>query len=111
MTSPPRPIKVCPTCGRTFAWRKKWARSWDQVVHCSDRCRGRRAVGRDELEVQILAALAAQPRGAAVALADDSEPMRAAARRLAQRGVIELVQRGVVVDPDRARGLLDVRRR
>jgi hypothetical protein len=33
------PTKVCPVCGRPFAWRKKWARDWAQVVYCSDRCR------------------------------------------------------------------------
>lgn len=33
------PEKTCPTCGRTFTWRKKWARDWDSVVYCSDRCR------------------------------------------------------------------------
>ncbi|MGP1355559.1 DUF2256 domain-containing protein [Roseicyclus sp.] len=34
------PQKTCATCGRPFAWRKKWARVWDEVRHCSDRCRG-----------------------------------------------------------------------
>jgi hypothetical protein len=33
------PTKTCATCGRPFAWRKKWARDWDNVRHCSDRCR------------------------------------------------------------------------
>ena len=35
------PRKLCPVCQRPFAWRKKWARDWDRVVYCSDRCRGR----------------------------------------------------------------------
>ena len=34
------PSKVCLTCNRPFAWRKKWERDWDQVRYCSDRCRG-----------------------------------------------------------------------
>jgi hypothetical protein len=34
------PQKTCATCGRPFAWRKKWARVWEEVRHCSDRCRG-----------------------------------------------------------------------
>ncbi len=34
------PTKVCVSCGRPFAWRKKWARVWDEVKYCSDRCRG-----------------------------------------------------------------------
>jgi hypothetical protein len=33
------PVKICPVCGRTFAWRKKWARDWQQVRYCSDACR------------------------------------------------------------------------
>ncbi|HSF63761.1 MAG TPA: DUF2256 domain-containing protein [Paracoccaceae bacterium] len=34
------PEKTCATCGRPFTWRKKWARVWDEVRYCSDRCRG-----------------------------------------------------------------------
>jgi len=34
------PTKICPVCGRPFAWRKKWADVWDQVIYCSQRCRG-----------------------------------------------------------------------
>jgi hypothetical protein len=33
------PRKICPTCGRPFAWRKKWERDWDHVKYCSDACR------------------------------------------------------------------------
>ncbi|MGV8955229.1 MAG: DUF2256 domain-containing protein [Cypionkella sp.] len=33
------PVKVCVTCGLPFTWRKKWARDWEAVKHCSDRCR------------------------------------------------------------------------
>lgn len=33
------PQKICPVCGRPFAWRKKWARDWETVKYCSDRCR------------------------------------------------------------------------
>ena len=33
------PEKTCPVCQRPFAWRKKWARDWDNVVYCSERCR------------------------------------------------------------------------
>ena len=28
--------KTCASCGRTIEWRKKWARSWDEVQYCSD---------------------------------------------------------------------------
>jgi uncharacterized protein (TIGR00251 family) len=33
------PSKTCATCGRSFNWRKKWERCWDEVRYCSDRCR------------------------------------------------------------------------
>ena len=33
------PSKTCLYCARSFAWRKKWARDWDSVKYCSDRCR------------------------------------------------------------------------
>ena len=33
------PQKICAACNRPFAWRKKWARDWDNVKTCSDRCR------------------------------------------------------------------------
>ncbi|MEM9600852.1 MAG: DUF2256 domain-containing protein [Pseudomonadota bacterium] len=33
------PSKDCVTCGRPFSWRKKWARCWDDVKYCSERCR------------------------------------------------------------------------
>ncbi|MBS7845975.1 DUF2256 domain-containing protein [Pseudomonas fluorescens] len=33
------PVKKCVVCGLDFAWRKKWARCWDEVRYCSQRCR------------------------------------------------------------------------
>ncbi|MDO3720757.1 DUF2256 domain-containing protein [Marinobacter sp. chi1] len=33
------PSKLCPVCHRPFSWRKKWARDWEQVRYCSERCR------------------------------------------------------------------------
>ena len=41
------PVKTCAQCGRPFAWRKKWARDWDAVRYCSDRCRAQAKL-RDE---------------------------------------------------------------
>jgi len=38
------PQKTCATCGRPFDWRRKWAKVWDEVRHCSDRCRGNRGI-------------------------------------------------------------------
>jgi hypothetical protein len=33
------PPKVCEACGLRFEWRKKWARDWDNVKYCSEKCR------------------------------------------------------------------------
>jgi len=33
------PAKVCPVCERSFVWRKKWERNWNEVLYCSERCR------------------------------------------------------------------------
>jgi len=33
------PEKTCLACGRPFAWRKKWARDWENIRYCSDACR------------------------------------------------------------------------
>ena len=33
------PQKTCATCGKPFTWRKKWARDWQSVLYCSERCR------------------------------------------------------------------------
>ena len=44
------PTKTCATCGRPFAWRKKWAAVWDEVRYCSDRCRRSRRTAPREAE-------------------------------------------------------------
>ncbi|HEY0912278.1 MAG TPA: DUF2256 domain-containing protein [Bradyrhizobium sp.] len=36
------PEKLCARCGRLFAWRRKWARDWQQVRYRSERCRAAR---------------------------------------------------------------------
>lgn len=48
MTGPMRrkgdlPTRTCLACGRPFAWRKRWAKVWDEVRYCSERCRRDRA--------------------------------------------------------------------
>jgi hypothetical protein len=44
---PHLPQKTCAACARPFAWRKKWARVWEEVRFCSDACReGRHAKAR-----------------------------------------------------------------
>jgi len=33
------PEKICESCGKPMAWRKRWERVWDDVRYCSERCR------------------------------------------------------------------------
>lgn len=40
------PQKTCGVCGRAMTWRKSWAKNWEQVLYCSDRCRANKARAR-----------------------------------------------------------------
>jgi hypothetical protein len=40
------PIKVCRVCEKPFAWRKKWENVWNDVTHCSSRCRSAKGTRR-----------------------------------------------------------------
>lgn len=103
-------------------WRASWARNWDSVRYCSDRCRRRKLTDEDrELERVVLELLDARPAGATIcpseaakALGGDwrsrMEPARAAARRLVGAGRVEITQGGRVVDPSTARGPIRIRR-
>jgi hypothetical protein len=115
--------KPCQACGRTISWRKKWARDWADVRWCSDACRRSRPGPVDTaLEQSVLALLDARARGATIcpseaarAVGGDDwrplmEPARAAARRLVARGMVEITQRGRVVDGSTAKGPIRVRR-
>jgi hypothetical protein len=33
------PSKPCTVCGRPMTWRRRWAKTWDDVKVCSDACR------------------------------------------------------------------------
>ncbi len=46
------PSKTCAVCGRPFVWRRKWARVWDEVRYCSERCRrGAKGAGPDAARI------------------------------------------------------------
>ncbi|MEP2776721.1 MAG: DUF2256 domain-containing protein [Luteolibacter sp.] len=36
------PTKNCVACGRSFTWRKRWVKVWDEVRYCSNRCRNKK---------------------------------------------------------------------
>ena len=42
------PVKTCTVCKKPMVWRKAWAKTWDEVKYCSDRCRAdaKRAPGK-----------------------------------------------------------------
>lgn len=115
--------KICPTCGRTFSWRRKWARVWDRVVYCSRACAGRQVNAADQRIESLLIERAESLRPGAtfcpseVAQAVDGErwrermpDVRRAVNRLAARGEIEVTQRGKRVDAARARGPIRIKK-
>ncbi|MFB0986068.1 MAG: DUF3253 domain-containing protein [Phycisphaerales bacterium] len=122
MSRPPLPRRTCECCGRTFAWRRKWARDWERVRYCSDRCRrsGTSAIDR-RLEERILERLDAGTARSTTCPSeiarsidpatwrDHLEPVRRAARRLVAAGRLEILQNGRAVDPDTARGSIRLR--
>ena len=115
--------KTCASCGRTIEWRKKWARSWDEVRYCSDACRRHRVTDTDRaLESSIRSLLDSRKGGATICPSEAArevggedwrdllEPARRAARRLVAAGEVEVTQGGTVVDPSTAKGPIRVRR-
>lgn len=107
-----KPEKLCATCGRRITWRKKWEGHWDQLRHCSQRCRRHRPGPQDErLEALILEQLQRAPQVGEAWLMEqlgpqaqrERERVRSAARRLVGRGLARL-PRGQ--DPSTARGPL-----
>lgn len=118
-----RSPKSCASCGRAIEWRARWARDWDAVRYCSDRCRRERPGPVDRaLEEAITGLLATRARDASICPSeaaravggDDWRPLmeraRRAARRLVAAGEVEICQGGRVVDPSTARGPIRVRR-
>lgn len=105
-----------------MTWRKAWARTWDSVRYCSDACRrGNAEAPIAALERAILTLLDARPRDASICPSEAArmvaptdwqplmEPARAAARRLAAAGRLQITQHGRVVDPASIRGPVRLR--
>ena len=116
------PVKHCDVCGRRIEWRRKWARDWENVRYCSRACRGSRLTATDRrLERVTLELLRARGRGKSICPSEAAraaggedwkglmEPARAAARRLAVRELVEIMQQGRVVDGSTARGPVRIR--
>ncbi len=118
-----REPKNCAQCGREMAFRKKWEKNWDQVKYCSDRRRGEARNNKGEsllLETEILELLCLRGRGKTICPSEilpleerqdkvKMEKVRQAARRLCHQGKIEILHKGVVVDPSGFRGPIRLR--
>ena len=110
--------KVCESCGREIEYRKKWARDWSNVKYCSDECR--RNKSKFDYKDSIMILLGQRTRGqticpSEVLPAEDKtdkilmEHVRRSARLLAAEGLIEITQKGKLVDPQDFRGPIRLR--
>lgn len=116
-----RPSKTCIVCGREIQWRKKWRNTWHEVQYCSQACRKTRLRDVDKalerLMMDLLHSRSADsslcPSEAARKYAQNGdekkwrplmEPARRAARRLALKGKIRILQAGRKVEPTRFKG-------
>ena len=115
--------RTCATCGRAIEWRRAWKERWEEIRYCSKRCRRHRPGPLDRaLEEEILSQLRQAGRRATTTpeqvaravrpsdWANHTERTRQAARRLVAAGVVELLQKGRIVDPSTARGAIQIRR-
>ncbi|WP_146458166.1 DUF2256 domain-containing protein [Rubripirellula tenax] len=50
--SPNTEPKVCCVCNRPFQWRRKWAKCWNEVKYCSERCRRSRPAKPTESKLE-----------------------------------------------------------
>ena len=114
--------KTCVSCGREMQWRKSWAKNWDDVRYCSDACRKAKVTDTDRaLEAAIQTLLEKRARDATICPSEAArvvggenwrelmEPSRRAARRLVAQGMVEITQKGKVVDPSTAKGPIRIR--
>lgn len=115
--------KVCKVCGRSFSWRKKWEKNWDEILYCSDQCRkNKRFSGQTHSNYQEKIISLLQLRGVDKTICPSEvlqgaekqdkikmEEVRQAARKMVAEGVLEITQKGQVVDPNTAKGAIRLR--
>jgi hypothetical protein len=115
--------KTCLSCGRQMQWRKSWERNWDDVRYCSAACRKSKVGDADRaLEAAIVSLLEQRSSGASICPSEAArvvggddwrelmEPARRAARRLVAQRMVEITQKGRVVDPSFAKGPIRIRK-
>lgn len=111
--------KFCQVCGRIIEPRKKWARDWENVKYCSEKCRRNKKA--PSYESQILELL--DKRGAGKTICPSEvlegedkknkilmEQVRSSARKLVAEGQIVITQNGNVVAPSTAKGAIRLRK-
>ncbi len=110
--------KTCESCGREIEYRKKWARDWDQVKYCSDKCRQNK--NKFDYRDAILSLLAKRDAGKTICPSEVlpqeeksnavmMEHVRRSARLLCNDGKIDITQNGKPVDPSDFRGPIRLR--
>jgi hypothetical protein len=115
--------KTCLSCGRQMQWRKSWERNWDDVRYCSAACRKSKVGDADRaLEAAIVSLLEQRSSSASICPSEAArvvggddwrelmEPARRAARRLVAQRMVEITQKGRVVDPSFAKGPIRIRK-
>jgi hypothetical protein len=116
--------KVCQLCVRSFEYRKKWEKNWNEVKFCSDRCRAaNKTKAKDiilEYKKNIITLLKTRAAGKSICPSEiligidkqnkeKMEMVRQAARLLADEKIIEITQGSTVVDPNDFRGPIRLR--
>ena len=116
--------KICLCCGRSFDFRKKWEKNWDEIKYCSDRCRQAvKGSGKEQaqnFQNKILELLSQRARDATICPSEiltgsekqDPELMekvRQAARILVSQNKIQILQKGQIVEPATAKGPIRLR--
>ena len=117
------PQKNCSSCGRSFTWRKSFAKNWEHVKYCSNACRKRKLSKIDkQIENSILELLEAETYSNPLStdqIADfldfgnDKnllESIKRAARRLEMKSFVIITQDGKRVDSSTAKGHLQIRK-
>ncbi len=118
MSKAPHGEKTCESCGRSFEYRKKWEKVWDQVKYCSDSCIKNK--NKHDYKDQILKLLNARDSSKTICpsevLPDElkqdkmlMEHVRRSARLLAAQNIIEITQSGKVVNPSDFKGPIRLR--
>ncbi len=118
MSNATRDEKICESCGRSFEYRKKWEKVWDEVKYCSDLCKKNK--NKHDYKDQILKLLSARDSSKTICprevlpneLKQDKtimEHVRRSARLLAAQNIIEITQGGKVVNPSEFKGPIRLR--